>query len=159
MRDDALRRSHADATRVLLLGHSAGAMLAWHLACDRTFGALAVVAVAGTLVSSCPALSPPPAFLAVNGGLDLSIPLDGSTRVVPLLGIAPPSVRDSLRVLAVAGGCQHVSVREGLSDAQGCLGGRPMQLRVLEHAGHSWAELDGTRAAATFLHAHVAGIG
>ncbi len=137
--------------------HSAGARLAWRLACDGAFGAAAVVAVAGTLVSSCPALSPP-AFLAVNGGLDANIPVNGSTRVVPLLGIAPPSVRDSLRALAVAGGCQPIRDSNGLTDVHGCRGGRPMQLQVLARAGHGWADLDGTGAAARFLHAYVAGI-
>ena len=158
MRDDALRIAGADPARVVVLGHSAGALMAWRLACDGAFGAAAVVAVAGTLVSSCPALPSVPAFLAVNGGRDTSIPLEGSTRVVPLLGIAPPSVRKSLAVLALAGGCQESSVSSGLSDVHGCRGANPLQLRVLENAGHSWAGLDGTRAASLFLHAHVAGI-
>ena len=158
MRDDALRHTDADPGRVVVLGHSAGALLAWHLACTRAFNAVAIIAVAGTLVSSCTAPSPDSAFLAVNGGRDTTVPLLGSPRVVPLLGVAPPSVRRSLLYLGAASGCRRMRVVQELTELYGCRDARLLQLRVVAQAGHSWAELDGTRAAAAFLRIHVVGI-
>ena len=158
MRDDALQHTDADPSRVVVLGHSAGALLAWRLACTRAFTAVAIVAVGGTLVSSCAARSPDSAFLAVNGGRDTTVPLMGSTRVVPLLGVAPPSVRSSFLHLGAASGCHRFSVVQELTELHGCRDSRLLQLRIDAQAGHSWAELDGTRVAAAFLGLHVVGI-
>ena len=155
MRADAVSRSGADARSTAVLGHSVGAFMAWRLACTPAFGAAAVVAVSGTLVHDCPRLPRTPAVLALNGDRDTTVPLDGSSRVVPILGIAPPSVRGSLSRLASAGGCSAASTfRVGstsVTDHAACSGGGRVRLQVVEGQGHPWGDLDATRRAASFL--------
>ena len=162
MRADAVARSGADPARTALLGHSVGALMAWRLTCTPGFGAAAVVAVSGTLVSDCPRLPSTPAFLALNGDRDTTVPLDGSSSVVPILGIAPPSVRASLSRVAAAGGCSPATTfRVGstsVTEHRGCSGGGRVRLQVVEGQGHPWADLDATRRAAAFLSGAVVGV-
>lgn len=162
MRADALRRSGADPRATAVLGHSVGAFMAWRLACTPAFGATAVVAVSGTLVHDCPGLPRTPAVLALNGDRDTTVPLDGSRSVVPILGIAPPSVRGSLTRLAAAGSCSPPSsFRVGatsVTEHAGCSGGGRVRLQVVEGQGHPWADLDATRRAAAFFAGALVGV-
>lgn len=162
MRADAVRRSGADAGRTAVLGHSVGAFMAWRLACTPAFGAAAVVAVSGTLVADCPRLSRTPKMLALNGDRDTTVPLDGSRQVVPILGIAPPSVRESLKRVAAAGSCTPATTfRVGttsVTDHVGCSGEGGLRLQVVEGRGHPWADLDATRRAAAFLSRSLPGV-
>lgn len=162
MRADAVRRSGADAGRTAVIGHSVGAFMAWRLACTPAFGAAAVVAVSGTLVAECPRLSRTPRLLSVNGALDQTVPVDGSDEVVPILGIAPPSVRESARRLATAGGCAPpVTFGVGsttVTDHRSCSGGGIVRLQVVSDHGHTWADLDATRRVAAWLSATVVGV-
>ena len=162
MRDDAVARTGADPGRTAVIGHSVGAFMAWRLACTPDFGVTAVVAVSGTLVHSCPSLPTTPRFFALHGELDSTVPLDGSTSVIRLLGIAPPSVRRSAATLAAAGDCrQTASFDVGSStilDRGGCTGGGHVRLQIVRGQGHLWRDLDGTRRAAAWLDRNVAGI-
>lgn len=162
MRADAVRRSGADAGRTAVIGHSVGAFMAWRLACTPAFGAAAVVAVSGTLVTKCPSLPSTPRFLSLNGALDQTVPVDGSDEVVPILGIAPPSVRESARRLAVAGGCAApVTFGVGsttVTDSRSCSGGGTVRLQVVSDHGHTWVDLDATRRVAAWLSATVTGV-
>ena len=162
MRADAVRRSGADPARTAVLGHSVGAFMAWRLACTPAFGAAAVVAVSGTLVTDCPRLPRTPRFLALNGALDSTVPVDGSDREVPILGIAPPSVRESARRVAAAGSCAPpVTFGVGsttVTDHRSCSGGGLVRLQVVQGQGHPWADLDATRRAAAWLSASVVGV-
>jgi polyhydroxybutyrate depolymerase len=162
MRADAVARSGADPAHTAVLGHSVGAFMAWRLACTPAFGAAAVVAVSGTLVHDCPRLPRTPALLALNGDRDTTVPLDGSSRVVPILGIAPPSVRGSLREVAGAGSCSAATTfRVGstsVTEHRGCSGGGRLRLQVVEGQGHPWADLDATRRAAAFLSGAIVGV-
>jgi polyhydroxybutyrate depolymerase len=162
MRADAVARSGADAGRTALIGHSVGALMAWRLACTPAFGAAAVVAVSGTLVSPCPRLSRTPAFLGLNGERDRTVPLDGSRSVVPILGIAPPSVRGSLGTLARSGGCAAATTsRAGataLTEHAACSGGGRLRLQVVDDRGHPWADLDATRRAAAWFASAIPGV-
>jgi len=162
MRADAVRRTGADAVRTALLGHSAGALMAWRLACTPWFGATAVAAISGTLVSDCPSLSRTPHLLSLNGERDTTVPVDGATRVVSLLGIAPPSVRASFRRLAVAGRCGPATTSAGggvaVTSHTGCTGGGSVRLEVVQGEGHVWFDLDATRRAARFLAGAVTGV-
>jgi len=162
MRADAVRRSGADPRRTAVVGHSVGAFMAWRLACTPAFGAAAVIAVSGTLVHPCPTLPRTPMFLALNGDRDSTVPLNGSRTVVPILGIAPPSVRASLARLASAGRCAPAtSFRVGASvvtDHAACSGGGRVRLQVVEGTGHPWTDLDGTRRAAAFLSQALVGV-
>lgn len=162
VRDDALRRIGGDSSQVAVLGHSVGALMGWRLACTPRFGAAAVVAVSGTLVSDCGPLQDPAAFLGLNGAADATVPLEGDRQVVPILGIAPPPVRGSLERLAEAGGCGPAEVREAgrvtVVRHDGCTGGATVQLQVVAGTGHPWAGLDATRRTAAFLAEQLPGV-
>jgi polyhydroxybutyrate depolymerase len=163
VRNDALRRAGADPGRVALLGHSVGAFMAWRLACTPLFGAAAVVAVSGTLVHPCPSsMSRTPRMLALNGAEDRTVPVDGSRSVVPILGIAPPSVRESAARVAAAGGCspaRRTSVPGGTATIyDGCSGGGSVRLVVVDGQGHPWADLDAGRRASAFLAEALTGV-
>ena len=148
VRDDVVRGTGADAARVAVLGHSVGALMSWRLACTPEFDAAAVVAVAGTRVHPCPVPLPRlPHVLALHGSEDASIPLKGSDRVVPLLGIAPPSVPQITAEVAEAAGCTAA----GTSTWTSCAGGGSVRLTVLPGRGHAWEDLDATRLTAAFL--------
>jgi polyhydroxybutyrate depolymerase len=159
VRDDALRRTGGDPARVALLGHSVGALMAWRLACEPSFAAAAAVAVSGTLTARCPDPLPrAPDLLALHGKRDASVPLAGSDRVVPLLGIAPPPVRDSAQVVAAAAGCSGPRVDGDSTVWDGCRGDGSVTLTVLPDEGHAWADLDATRRAAAFLRSVLPGV-
>ncbi len=152
VRDDVVRRTGADAGRVAVLGHSVGALMAWRLACTPQFGAAAVVAVGGTRVHPCPDPLPRlPHVLALHGEQDASVPLAGSDRVVPLLGIAPPAVPRIVAETAAAANCTGQQV-SGLTVAwRACAGAGSLRLAVLPGRGHAWEDLDATRRSAAFL--------
>jgi polyhydroxybutyrate depolymerase len=162
VRDDGLRRTRGDAAQVAALGHSVGALMAWRLACTPGFGAAAVVAVSGTLVSDCGPLSDTPSFLGLNGAADTTIPFRGARRPVPILGFAPPSVPSSLERLATAGGCDPAATTTSGAVAlvrhEDCTGGGTVALQVVAGTGHPWAGLDATRRAAAFLSEHLPGV-
>ena len=162
VRDDALQRAGADPGRVAAFGHSVGAFMAWRLACTPAFRAAAVVSISGTLVAPCPALPATPRFLALHGAQDSTVPVDGSRRVVPLLGIAPPSVRESAATLARAGRCSAAvrsSVPGGTATTyDGCTGGGRVDLVVLDGQGHEWTDLDATRRVSAFLAEALTGV-
>ncbi|MCW2616441.1 MAG: polyhydroxybutyrate depolymerase, partial [Frankiales bacterium] len=163
MRDDALRRSGADPDRVAVAGHSVGALMAWRLACTPAFRAAAVVAVSGTLVHPCPSpLTRTPRVLLLNGDLDTTVPVDGSDRVVTVLGVAPPSVRESVLRLAASGRCGPAvsrRVEDGLvQDHPGCTGGGSVRFQLVRGQGHPWDGLQATRRLAAFLAEALTGV-
>lgn len=159
MREEAVRRSGADAGRTAVLGHSVGAFMAWRLACTPGFAAASVVAVSGTLVADCPSLPRTPSFLSLNGELDTTVPVDGSDAVVGILGVAPPSVRLSAERLAAAGGCATpVETAPGVTDFASCSGGGQVRLQLLAGQGHPWADLDAGRRAAVWFASTVPGV-
>ncbi len=148
VRDDVVRRTGADPLRVAALGHSVGALMAWRLACTPELGLAAAVAVAGTRVHPCPdPLARIPHVLALHGSDDASVPLAGSDRVVPLLGIAPPAVARTTAEAAAAAGC----TRAGELAWTRCAGGGSVRLTVLPGRGHAWEDLGATPRVAAFL--------
>ncbi|MDP9435861.1 MAG: hypothetical protein M3P93_11995, partial [Actinomycetota bacterium] len=83
--------------------------------------------------------------------------------VLPVLGIAPPSVRGSARTLADAGGCRPTGTRRVLAttvtDWTGCSDGGSVRLQVVDGVGHGWEPLGGTRRTARFLDQVLPGVG
>jgi polyhydroxybutyrate depolymerase len=163
IRADAVERTGADPTRVALVGHSAGALMAWRMACTPLFEAAVVVEVSGTLVHSCPApLSRLPRMLSLHGALDATVPLDGTSRVVSLLGIAPPSVRGAVATITTAAGCSFRGIGvvgvSTLREWHGCASGGTVRVQVVRGQGHSWPALQGTRRTSHFLAQTLGGV-
>lgn len=159
VRDAALARTSGDAARVAVVGHSVGALMVWQLVCRPEFRAAAAVAVAGTRTADCPASLPRlPDVLALHGAQDASVPLRGSDRVVPLLGIAPPPVPEVAQQTAQAAACAPPATAGDRVTWNGCAAGGSLRLTVLPGRGHAWEDLDATRRAAAFLREVLPGV-
>ena len=160
VREAAAREAGADAARTAVVGHSVGALMAWRLVCEPAFAAAAVVTVSGTLVADCPSPLPLEAdVLALHGADDASVPVDGSNRVVPLLGVAPPSVREVAAQVAAAAGCSGPQREDVTTRWVDCTGGGTVALTVLPGRGHAWEGLDATLRTAAFLAQVLPGVG
>lgn len=143
---DAVRRSGADRRRVAVLGYSTGALMVYRLLCEGALSLRAAVEVAGTLATSCDERRDLPAVLALHGQEDATVPLAGSAAVVPILGVAPMSVRAAVGQLSAAGGC--------VAGGADC----PVRLVEVPGAGHRWEDLQPLPTIATFLADNVPGV-
>lgn len=160
VRKAAAQVAGADVARTAVVGHSVGALMAWRLVCTPGFDAAAAVPVSGTLVADCPpSLQLGADVLALHGADDASVPVDGSDRVVPLLGIAPPSVREVAAQVATAAGCTGPQREQVTTRWTGCTGGGSVALTVLPGRGHAWEGLEATRRTAGFLAEVLPGVG
>lgn len=144
---DAVRRSGADRRRVAVLGYSTGALMVYRLLCEGALPVRAAVEVAGTLATSCDERRDMPPVLALHGQDDATVPLAGSTAVVPILGIAPMSVRVAVGQLSTVAGC-------AAGEADDC----PVRLVEVPGAGHRWEDLQPLPTIATFLADNVPGV-
>jgi polyhydroxybutyrate depolymerase len=113
----ALSRTKAliDPDRISFTGGSNGAMMALRYACEGSEVVASVAVVAGPLVAPCAPAQPVP-VLALHGGQDGLVPLNGGTNAG--LGVTFPPVGPSLEPFREAGG--------------------EVQLLVLPRAGHAW---------------------
>lgn len=124
----------ADPRRLFLTGFSNGAMMAYRYTCARRDRVAAVLAVSGTVTTSCRGRSDV-AVLAVHGAADRTVPLAG-TAWSPALGTSLRPVSATARMF-----------------------GPTISARVLPGFGHGWPTLahggyDTTGQGWAFLAAH-----
>lgn len=87
-----------DTTRVWVVGHSNGGMMAYRLACELSTRVTAIGVAAGALVVNTCAPVRPVSALHVHGELDTVVPLAGGNS----LGIVFPSTQLSVETFALA---------------------------------------------------------
>ena len=87
-----------DSTRVWVVGHSNGGMMAYRLACELSTRVTAIGVAAGALVIDTCAPVRPVSALHVHGELDTVVPLAGGNS----LGIVFPSTQLSVETFALA---------------------------------------------------------
>ena len=87
-----------DTTRVWVVGHSNGGMMAYRLACELSTRVTAIGVAAGALVVDTCAPARPVSALHVHGELDTVVPLTGGNS----LGIVFPSTQLSVETFALA---------------------------------------------------------
>lgn len=87
-----------DTTRVWVVGHSNGGMMAYRLACELSTRVTAIGVAAGALVIDTCAPVRPVSALHVHGELDTVVPLAGGNS----LGIVFPSTQLSVETFALA---------------------------------------------------------
>lgn len=136
-----------DPTRVLVTGHSNGAIMAFRLACEDADQVVAVAGQAGTLfVDSCRP-SRPVSALDLHGTADTNLPLAGGVGADSLVGADFPPVRDGLATLAKAAGCTGPTPPTSRPTTQAdvraedwgpCPDGVDVELVTVEGATHSW---------------------
>lgn len=148
---DAEGRFHADRGRVLLTGFSAGAILAWKLACDVPGEFAAFAPVAGGFWRPQPtACAGPVRLLATQGWRDDTVPLEGEAPGDEGRG-ALSGVFDGFELWRRLDGCAGPPAAAFATDARfwrrtwtGCAPGAALEL-VLHPGGHEvpegWATL------------------
>ena len=87
-----------DTTRVWVVGHSNGGMMAYRLACELSARVTAIGVAAGALAIDSCSPSRPVSALHVHGELDTVVPLTGGNS----LGIVFPSTQLSVETYALA---------------------------------------------------------
>ncbi|MCL2259458.1 MAG: prolyl oligopeptidase family serine peptidase [Cystobacterineae bacterium] len=105
--DDIAQRIPLDKTRVMLVGLSNGAFMAYQLACEAPERFSKLVAVAGAPPTSCPALSSSgPSVLHVHGDSDTLVPLEGGK--FDAMASSFPSAASMLELWAKEGACEPI---------------------------------------------------
>jgi polyhydroxybutyrate depolymerase len=129
-----------DKTRIFIAGVSAGAFMAYRLACELSGRIAGMASVAGTmLVDSChPAR--PVSILEMHGTDDSNVPYDGGAV---LNGAPSPSVAAVMQSWATLDGCagnptQSQSGITKTSAWKGCKGGKIVQLDTVVGGHHTW---------------------
>jgi polyhydroxybutyrate depolymerase len=131
-----------DPTRVFATGMSNGGIMAYRLACESDLFA-AIAPVAATMLVDCHPPGPV-SVLHIHGGVDGSIPPDGS----PGGGsqhIDGPPLADVIATWLQVDGCGAPAVsqygddpRVRLESAQDCEDGTAVEYIVISDAGHQW---------------------
>lgn len=134
-----------DPHRVVMSGHSNGAMMAWRFACERGGVLAAVMPVAGSLETADPAACAPrgTSLLAVHGDADRNHPVEGGAGSRSVSGVAYRPFADSVAAYARAARCQRVPsvIVVGVETStryRGCARGAEVRAVVLAGADHPW---------------------
>lgn len=172
-----------DPTRVGVMGHSNGAIMAYRLACEASTSFTAVVAVAGSLgVDDCDP-DHAVAVLHIHGAADQNHPVEGGVgpkSVIPGAFAFRPAA-DAVETWADLDGCGPAPTRTedgALTTTRwgGCAAGTEVVFTVIAGASHAWPgsdpnplteartgpptqDLDATEEAVTFLLAHPRALG
>lgn len=134
-----------DPDRVVMSGHSNGAMMAWRFACERGGVLAAAMPVSGSLEIADSAACAPrgTSLFAVHGDADRNHPLEGGTGTRSVSGVSYRPFADSVAAYAGASGCRdHPKVIDEditiTSRYRGCRRGATVTSVVLHGADHPW---------------------
>lgn len=117
-----------DTSRIWVVGHSNGGMMAYRLACELSTRITAIGVAAGALMTDSCTPERPVSVLHLHGELDAVVPLAGGETA----GITFPSARDSFERFASANSCTL------LDSTASCPGGANVVLQVDAGWTHDW---------------------
>ena len=138
-------------SKVIVGGHSNGAILAWRIACDRADILTAAVIVEGSLERPSCAPSRGVALVQVHGDDDEFLPLEG--------GIGPKSFEQTVFTSAAASQAMWTTAQHCASPVPStadhltittwpaCAGGVASKLIVIAEGTHAWAGADPAKSA------------
>lgn len=136
-----------DASRVYVVGHSNGGMLAYRVACQLSDVVAAVAVQSGALlVPDCRPSRPVP-LLHLHGTADHNVPYDGGVGTSGVTEVDFPSVQQSLAAFTAADRCTgapSTATDPGNPDlvrttwSCGPDGSTPVQLLTVRGAEHAW---------------------
>lgn len=142
---DALTGAYdVDESRIWVVGHSNGGMMAYRLACELSSRITAIGVAAGALMIDECAPGRTVSAMHLHGELDVVVPIAGGETA----GIVFPSARDSFERFAAANSCTVVD------SAASCPGGANVVLQVDSGWTHDW-QANWTPALLDFLTAQV----
>lgn len=138
------RELPVDRKRVFVTGISAGAMMAYRLACEASERIAAVAAVAGAQTTDSCRPAAPVAVLAMHGAVDENVPLAGGRGRLTARGFSWPPVESGLEHWRKHNGCaSEPVVRHPTPDATSqhylpSNGPGEVELCVIDGHGHGW---------------------
>jgi polyhydroxybutyrate depolymerase len=131
-----------DPRRLYATGMSNGGIMSYRLACESDLFA-AIAPVSGTMLVDCHPPHPV-SVLHIHGGVDGSVPPDGSVGG-GTQNIDGPPIADVIAYWFDADGCGEPAVstfgddaRVHLTAAQGCADGTAVEYILISDAGHQW---------------------
>ncbi len=131
-----------DRNRLFATGMSNGAIMSYRLACETDLFA-AIAPVSGTMLVDCQPPHPV-SVLHIHGGVDGSVPPDGSVGG-GTQNIDGPPIADVISFWMGADGCGEPTVsqygddvRVHLTAAQGCDDATAVEYILISDAGHQW---------------------
>lgn len=149
---DEVSADHAvDRTRVLVIGHSNGGMMAFRMACEAADVVTGVGAVGSSLETETCDPSRPVSAALVHGLDDRNHPYGGGAGEGFANADFQPA-RDAVESLAAVANCELPAVdrTEGdltVTDWTGCDQGAAVRLTTIAGAGHAWPGGDDDRSA------------
>jgi polyhydroxybutyrate depolymerase len=156
--DDVARRNPVDRSRLYVVGHSNGGMLAYRIAAERP-ELIAAVAVASATIGGTPTADEPEwtvprpkrpvPVLAFHGRADENVPYDGGRASQSRGESSTISVARSVGLWVEADGCDRapqIAMTHGgrveRRSWSGCGDGSEVVLYSLEGWGHDWPQQD-----------------
>lgn len=146
--------AHSTESRAYLTGFSNGAIMAYHIACNRPnrVAAIAPVASSYSALASCDSRGTP--VLHIHGLLDRSAPYDGGSSEVQTFDQRYQTpARDTVAAFAGQNNCNLTTdtvtiskLRTNCNEYRGC-GGLETVICLIEGQGHTWP---GTEASTMF---------
>ncbi|HPB44287.1 MAG: alpha/beta fold hydrolase [Microthrixaceae bacterium] len=136
-------RDDVDASRIYLVGHSNGGMMAYRYLCSDAERIAGMVSVSGTRVSGC-FPSAPTDVLQIHGTGDTTVPYDGGQGLVAaILGVTFSSVPSTMQQMAEAQQCAldpQVVESDPVTEQSwtGCSGGAHVDLWSVRGLNHDW---------------------
>ena len=134
---DHVTANHSiDKSRVWVMGHSNGGMMAYRLACDLSNKITAIAVVAGALVDDTCNPTKPVSILHIHGNLDPTIPFHGGGK------FETPSIFHSVQDMAYRNSCAG-SPKESSNEIEEryiwqCTNGVETQLVNYQEQSHAW---------------------
>lgn len=142
--DTVQARYRTDPTRIYAVGVSAGAMLAYRLACDDAGRFAGAGGVAGAMILDACHPSRPVSFIAINGTADPLVPEAGGT-VAPrgVATVSAPSSRQMAERWSTLDSCPPTPTTATSGPVStitwsGCASGVAVRLIVVAGGGHTW---------------------
>ncbi|MDQ6848012.1 MAG: alpha/beta hydrolase-fold protein [Candidatus Dormibacteraeota bacterium] len=142
--DELEADKHIDRGRVYVAGISAGAFMAYRLACDMANRITAIGSVAGSVLPATCHPSRPVSLIEIHGTADKSVPYAGG-QVEPV-GAASAPVPSTLAVVgqwAAEDGCAQAPTVENAAPVlttlwTGCAAGSRVVLDTVQGGHHTW---------------------
>lgn len=140
--DDVASKNRIDSARVYAVGVSAGAMMAYKLACEQAGRIAGVGAVAGAMVLDACQPTRPVSVIEIHGTSDGLVPYDGGRTAGGATQPSPPTPAVAQRWAELNRCTTEPATRQegavSTSTWTGCAAGTGVKLVTIDGGGHTW---------------------
>lgn len=139
--DDVAANNNIDATRVYAVGVSAGAMMAYRLACEVAERIVGVGSVAGAMIIDDCQPSRPVSVIEIHGTADGLVPYEGGRTAGGATQPSPPAPAVAQRWAELNSCPRSTTTVVGpvsTTTWAGCAAGTAVTLVSIEGGGHTW---------------------